>query len=69
MDKIQKQILENQKCILTTLNQTLVSKDIELFLASCLEKTQDLLYPIKEDLEKPCCEMPKDANASEEGQE
>ena len=53
MDKIQKQILENQSDIMEALKIT----DRDSF-----KNTLNLLYPTKEEKE-PCCEMPEDANA------
>lgn len=43
MNKETKQILENQKCIMTAMREH-SSDDIELFFTHCLDKTQELLY-------------------------
>jgi hypothetical protein len=58
MTPIERQILENQKAIMTYLRIDFVPEDIDLFLESCLDKTSELLNPKRE--EEPCCEMPEE---------
>ena len=65
MNKIEKQILENQLSIINCLNYIMVytqaegSGDLQRDNINCFEKTKKILNPTTK--QEDCCEMEKDA--------
>jgi len=58
MNEIEKQILENQKVMMTFFKGEDNDMDLDLFLESCIEKTDIILRP--NNREEDCCEMPEE---------
>ena len=57
MTPIEKQILENQKAIMTFFKNEDNDLDLDLFLESCINKTDKIIRP--KNREEPCVEMPE----------
>ena len=55
MNKIERQILDNQKAIITHLRNEDLGIDMQLFFESSLKKTNELLYP--KDKEENACDI------------
>ena len=63
MNEIEKQILENQKAIMTHSQANESCESILLFLQHCIEKTTMLLCPNQRQ-EESSCEMDEDTKRS-----